>query len=293
MLLISHYQNFWLRSFWAFITSLLIILILNPWFIRCLKSYQVRQAVRDDGPQQHLKKTGTPTMGGLLILFSITLATLFWGDLSNRYIGLTLLTTLLYGAIGFIDDFRKVIKRNSKGLPARWKFFWQSVLAYSAPGPIFFFSAPTIVETHLFIPFIKTLLPLSGYFIVVVYFTDNCGSSNAVNLTDGLDGLAIFPVVLVATALGILAYFSGSVTNSGLAMPLIPHTDELMVFCSAMAGAGLGFLWFNAHPAEYLWGMSVRGSVLGVMAITVKVKKLFYLLWAGFLWRKLFRSLCK
>ena len=239
-----------LRGIFGVLTALVMSLWLGPHFIRKLSFYQIGQAVRDDGPQSHLSKAGTPTMGGALILICIAISTLLWADLSNRYVWVVLVVTGIFGAVGWVDDYRKVVEKNSRGLPARWKMFWQSVAGLGAAF-FLFFTAPSATETTLIIPFFKNVtLQLGPFFIVLAYLTI-VGSSNAVNLTDGLDGLAILPTVMVASALAVFAYLSGHATFAQyLLIPAVPGAGELVVFCAAIAGAGLGFLWFNTYPAQ-------------------------------------------
>ncbi|ROH84118.1 phospho-N-acetylmuramoyl-pentapeptide-transferase [Pseudomethylobacillus aquaticus] len=263
-----------LRAVMATLTGLLISFAVGPVLIRKLTHYKVGQSVRDDGPQTHLVKAGTPTMGGALILVSIAIATLLWADLSNRFVWVVLVTTLGFGIIGWVDDWRKVVHRNPKGLSAKAKYFWQSLIGLGVA--IYLFSTATSpTETQLIVPFFKNLiLPLGAVsFIVLTYFVI-VGSSNAVNLTDGLDGLAIMPTVMVSGALAIFAYVAGHLYFSKyLGMPYVPGAGELAVFCAAMVGAGLGFLWFNAYPAEVFMGdvgALALGAALGVVAVIVR-----------------------
>ena len=237
------FQYLTLRGMLGVLTALALALWLGPWMIRTLQLRQIGQAVRTDGPQSHLSKKGTPTMGGALILSAIAISTLLWADLSNRYVWVVLAVTLLFGAIGWVDDYRKVIEKNSRGLPSRWKYFWQSVFGLGA-AVFLYATAENPIETTFILPFIKdAVLPLGLGFIVLTYFVI-VGSSNAVNLTDGLDGLAIMPTVLVGGALGIFCYLSGHANFAQyLLIPYVPGAGELIVFCSAMIGAGLGFLW--------------------------------------------------
>ncbi|MBO9481239.1 MULTISPECIES: phospho-N-acetylmuramoyl-pentapeptide-transferase [Gammaproteobacteria] len=262
-----------LRGILGVLTALAMSLWLGPHFIRKLSFYQIGQAVRDDGPQSHLSKAGTPTMGGALILICIAISTLLWADLSNRYVWVVLLVTGIFGAVGWVDDYRKVVEKNSRGLPARWKMFWQSVAGLGAAF-FLFFTAPSATETTLIIPFFKNVtLQLGPFFVVLAYLTI-VGSSNAVNLTDGLDGLAILPTVMVASALAVFAYLSGHATFAQyLLIPAVPGAGELMVFCAAIAGAGLGFLWFNTYPAQVFMGdvgALALGAALGVVAVIVR-----------------------
>ena len=262
-----------LRGIFGVLTALIMSLWLGPHFIRKLSFYQIGQAVRDDGPQSHLSKAGTPTMGGALILICIAISTLLWADLSNRYVWVVLVVTGIFGAVGWVDDYRKVVEKNSRGLPARWKMFWQSVAGLGAAF-FLFFTAPSATETTLIIPFFKNVtLQLGPFFIVLAYLTI-VGSSNAVNLTDGLDGLAILTTVMVASALAVFAYLSGHATFAQyLLIPAVPGAGELVVFCAAIAGAGLGFLWFNTYPAQVFMGdvgALALGAALGVIAVIVR-----------------------
>jgi phospho-N-acetylmuramoyl-pentapeptide-transferase len=230
--------------------------------------------VRNDGPQTHLVKSGTPTMGGALILVAISVTTVLWADLTNRYIWLVLLTLLGYGAVGWVDDYRKVVHRNPKGLSAKTKYFWQSLIAVVVSVALLKM-ATTPAETQLIVPFFKTVaLPLGGAgFVILTYFVI-VGTSNAVNLTDGLDGLAILPTAMISGALAIFAYVAGNKVFAGyLGFPSIPGAGELVIFCAAMTGAGLGFLWFNAYPAEVFMGdvgALALGGALGLVAVIVR-----------------------
>lgn len=262
-----------LRGILGVITALFIALWVGPHMIHKLSVHQIGQSVRDDGPKSHLSKAGTPTMGGALILVAIGIATLLWSDLNNRYVWITLFVCTAFGAIGWVDDYRKVVEKNSKGLPARWKYFWQSVAAIVA-GLALYSTATLPQETELIVPFFKEVVfDLGPTFIVLTYFV-LVGSSNAVNLTDGLDGLAIMPTVLVAGALGIFAYVSGnSVFANYLHIPHVPGSGELIIFCGAMVGAGLGFLWFNTYPAQVFMGdvgALALGAALGIVAVIVR-----------------------
>ncbi|GAA0787474.1 phospho-N-acetylmuramoyl-pentapeptide-transferase [Marinobacterium sediminicola] len=262
-----------LRGIMGILTALGISLFLGPWLIRRLKEKQIGQAVRDDGPQSHLSKAGTPTMGGALILLSIAISTLLWSDLSSRYVWVTLIVTLIFGAVGWVDDWRKVVEKNPRGLPARWKYFWQSIGGIGA-AVVLYMTAQSPVETQLIVPFFKDVaLDLGIFFVVFTYFVI-VGSSNAVNLTDGLDGLAIMPTVMVAGALAVFAYLSGHVQFANyLHIPYVAGSGELIIFCGAIVGAGLGFLWFNTYPAQVFMGdvgaLSL-GAALGVIAVIVR-----------------------
>ncbi|WP_053979271.1 phospho-N-acetylmuramoyl-pentapeptide-transferase [Marinagarivorans algicola] len=270
-----------LRGILGVLTSLSICLFLGPWFIRKLVSLQIGQSVRNDGPQSHLSKQGTPTMGGALILFAIGVSVFLWSDLTNRYVWAVLFITFSYGAIGWVDDYRKVVEKNSKGLPAKWKYFWQSTAAFIV-AIFLYVTAQTPVETQLFIPFFKDIaINLGPAYLLVVYFVV-VGSSNAVNLTDGLDGLAIMPTVMVGAALGIIAYLVGNAKYAAyLHVPYIAGAGELIVFCAALAGAGLGFLWFNTYPAQVFMGdvgALALGGALGVIAIIVRHELVFFVM---------------
>jgi phospho-N-acetylmuramoyl-pentapeptide-transferase len=266
-------QYITLRSLLAAMTALLLTLFLGPWMIRKLRTLQIGQSVRDDGPKSHLSKSGTPTMGGVLILTTISLSTLFWSDLSNRFVWVVLLVTLATGVVGWYDDYLKVIKKNAKGLSGRWKLIWQSIIAFVAV--IFLYTtAMTPAETTLVIPFFKSIAWNMGWlFIPFAYFVI-VGTSNAVNLTDGLDGLAIMPTVMVGGALGIVAYVTGNINFSEyLFIPYIPGTGELTIFCGALVGSGIGFLWFNTYPAHVFMGdvgSLALGAALGVLAVIVR-----------------------
>ena len=263
-----------LRAVLAMLTALMISFIIGPAMIRKLTAYKIGQAVRDDGPQTHLVKAGTPTMGGALILVAMAISTLLWADLKNSYVWVVLATTIGFGAIGWVDDWRKVVHRNPKGLSARAKYFWQSLIG--AGVALLLASTATLpAQTELIVPFFKLVtIPLGAIgFAVLAYFVI-VGSSNAVNLTDGLDGLAIMPTVMVAGALAIFAYVAGHIVFARyLGVPYIPGAGELAVFCTALAGAGLGFLWFNAYPAEVFMGdvgALALGAALGVVAVIVR-----------------------
>ena len=271
-----------LRAVLATLTALAISLIAGPSMIRKLTEYKVGQAVRDDGPQTHLMKTGTPTMGGALILISIAISTLLWADLSNRFVWVVLATTLGFGAIGWVDDYRKVVHKNPKGLSAKAKFFWQSLIGI-AVAAILYKTHTSPAEITLIVPFFKHLvLPLSAVGFMLLTYLVVVGSSNAVNLTDGLDGLAILPTVMVAAALGIFAYVAGHLYFSRyLGVPYVAGAGELMVFCAALAGAGLGFLWFNAYPAEVFMGdvgALALGAALGIVAVIVRQEIILFIM---------------
>ena len=259
-----------LRAILAALTALAISLLVGPRMIRWLAEYQVGQRVRSDGPQTHLSKAGTPTMGGALILAAIVAATLLWADLANRFVWIVLLVTVAFGLVGFWDDYLKLVVGNSRGLIARYKYFWQSVAGLGAAFALYV-TAQSAPETTLYVPFFKhVLVPLGVLFVPLTYFVI-VGSSNAVNLTDGLDGLAIMPSVLVAGALGVFAYASGNVVFSGyLGIPYIAGAGEVLVICATIFGAGLGFLWFNTYPAQVFMGdigALALGAALGVISV--------------------------
>lgn len=262
-----------LRGILGALTALLISLWIGPTMIRRLASYKIGQVVRDDGPETHLSKTGTPTMGGALILIAVAVSTLLWSDLSNRQVLVALSVTLLFGAIGFVDDYKKLVHGNSKGLSAKVKYSWQTVFGLAA-AVYLYQSAQSPIETSLIIPFVKDLvIPLGAGFVVLAYLAI-VGTSNAVNLTDGLDGLAILPTVMVAGALGVFAYVTGNINFSDyLGIPYVAGVGELVVFCGALMGAGLGFLWFNTYPAQVFMGdvgALALGAALGVVAVLVR-----------------------
>nr|WP_205692540.1 MULTISPECIES: phospho-N-acetylmuramoyl-pentapeptide-transferase [Chromobacterium] len=271
-----------LRAVMAALTSLAISLLLGPWVIRKLTELKVGQAVRNDGPQTHLVKAGTPTMGGSLILLAITITTLLWADLSNKYVWLLLAVMLGTGALGFYDDWRKVVYKDPKGVSAKFKMAWQSAIAIGA-GVFLIATAKLPASTELIVPFFKTVAyPLGAVgFCVLTYFVI-VGTSNAVNLTDGLDGLAALPTVLVAAGLAIFAYVAGhAVFSKYLGLPFIPGAHEVVVFCAAMCGACLGFLWFNAYPAQVFMGdvgALALGAALGAVAVIVRQEIVLFLM---------------
>ena len=271
-----------LRALMAAMTSLMISFMVGPWMIRKLTSMKIGQSVRSDGPQTHLVKAGTPTMGGALILTSVAISTLLWGDLHNAYIWVVLFTTLGVGAVGWVDDYRKVVHRNPDGLSARAKMFWQSLIAL-AVGFFLWQHATLPAHTELIVPFFKHLVfPLGAFGFILLVYLVIVGSSNAVNLTDGLDGLAIMPTVMVASALAIFAYVAGHAEFSKyLGEPSIPGAGELAVFCAAIAGAGLAFLWFNAYPAEVFMGdvgALALGAALGAVAVIVRQELVLFIM---------------
>ena len=263
-----------LRTVLAAMTALMISFVAGPRVIRWLAEKKIGQAVRTDGPQTHLAKSGTPTMGGVLILIAITITTLLWADLSNRYVWVVLIVTIGFGAIGWVDDWKKVVYRDPKGLASRWKYFWQSVIGVIV-AVYLGMSATQPAQLVLIVPFFKTVAYPLGIvgFMILTYFVI-VGTSNAVNLTDGLDGLAIMPAVMVAAALAIFAYVAGNAVYAKyLFVPYVPGAGELCIFLGAMAGAGLGFLWFNAYPAEVFMGdvgALALGGALGTVAVIVR-----------------------
>lgn len=292
------------RAVFATMTAISIGLIAGPYVIRKLTEMKVGQAVRTDGPQTHLIKSGTPTMGGALILIAIGISTLLWSDLSNRFVWVVLIVTLGFGAIGWVDDYRKVVFRDPNGMASREKFFWQSIigiiaavyLAFSVSAPtntkvmeLFFawvqsgFSMDLPPKADLIIPFFKTLnYPLGVWGFIALTFCVIVGTSNAVNLTDGLDGLAIMPTIMVGSALGLFAYLTGHAGYSKyLLIPYISGAGELLIFCGAMAGAGLAFLWFNAHPAQVFMGdvgALALGGALGTVAVIVRQEVVLFIM---------------
>jgi phospho-N-acetylmuramoyl-pentapeptide-transferase len=271
-----------LRAVLACLTALVISFVVGPAVIRRLTAYKIGQAVRDDGPQSHFIKAGTPTMGGALILVSIGITTLLWADLQNRLVWIVFWVTLAFGAVGWIDDWRKVVQRNPKGLSAKMKFFWQSVIGVAAACYIAF-STHLPAQTEFIVPFFKQVAYPLGVvgFVGMTYFVI-VGTSNAVNLTDGLDGLAIMPTVMIGGALGIFAYVAGNaVFAKYLGFPYIPGAGELTVFCGALAGAGLAFLWFNAYPAEVFMGdvgALALGAALGTIAVIVRQEIVLFIM---------------
>ena len=264
------FQYLTLRAVLGVLTALAISLLVGPVMIRRLARLQIGQAVRDDGPQSHLCKAGTPTMGGAHILVAIGAGTLLWSDLGNRFVWVVLAVTMLFGAVGWADDYRKLVRGDSRGLPARYKYLWQSLIGLGA-ALFLYLSAASPAETRLIVPFFKDVaLEIGWIFVPLTYFVI-VGSSNAVNLTDGLDGLAIMPTVMVAGALGIFTYVTGHLGFANyLGFPYIAGVGEVAVFCGAIVGAGLGFLWFNTYPAQVFMGdvgALALGAALGVVAV--------------------------
>ena len=259
------------RTIYAMITALIVCFVLGPWMIRKLESLQARQVIRTDGPESHLQKQGTPTMGGVIILAAIIIPTLLWADLTNQYIWLTLFITIGYGIIGFVDDYKKIVKKDTKGLSARQKMFWQILLAGSVA--VYLFLSPGFSE-QLFFPLFKKFHPDLWIWFIPFATLVIVGASNAVNLTDGLDGLAIGPVAINAATYMLFSYIAGHATLSAyLQIPRVVGAGELAVLCGAMVGAGLGFLWYNSYPAEVFMGdvgsLSLGGT-LGTIAVLTK-----------------------
>lgn len=266
-------QYITVRGIFSVLTALGVSLLVGPILIRALKAKQIGQVIRDDGPQSHLSKAGTPTMGGVLILVGITVSTLLWSDLTNHYVWVLLLVTLAFGAVGWVDDYRKVFRKNAVGLPARWKYFWQSLIGIAA-AVVLYKSALGPAETQYILPFFKSVALDLGLFYIVISYFFIVGFSNAVNLTDGLDGLAILPSVLVGGALGAIAYLAGHVEfASYLQIPYVAGSGEVVIFAGGLLGAGLGFLWFNTYPAQIFMGdvgALALGAALGTMAIIAR-----------------------
>ena len=266
-------QYLTLRGIFAVVTALVISWVFGPAVIRKLNQLQMGQAIRGDGPQSHLSKAGTPTMGGALILLAVFISTLLWADLGNRYVWIVLGTTLTFGLVGWVDDYRKVVEKDPRGLPARWKYLWQSLFGLTA-ALVLYYTAQVPAETELIVPFFKNVaLAMGPFYILFAYFVI-VGTSNAVNLTDGLDGLAILPTVLVSGALGIIAYLTGNYQFANyLHIPFISRAGELLIITGALCGAGLGFLWFNTYPAMVFMGdigALALGAALGVIAVIVR-----------------------
>jgi phospho-N-acetylmuramoyl-pentapeptide-transferase len=262
-----------LRTIFGVLTSLFIALLVGPKMIDALAKFQIGQPIREDGPQSHFSKAGTPTMGGLLILVSIAISTLLWSNLSNRFVWIVLATTVMFGAVGWYDDYLKLVRRNSKGLAARYKMLWQSVGALGAALALYY-TAQSPSETQLIVPFVKSIAIDLGWMYFVVVYCVIVGTSNAVNLTDGLDGLAVLPTVMVAAALIVFAYVAGNIKFAHyLSVPYVYGVGEICVFCGAIVGAGLGFLWFNTYPAMVFMGdigALALGAAIGTVAVTVR-----------------------
>lgn len=290
------FQYITFRAVMAAMTALLIGILAGPWVIRRLAALKIGQPVREYAMQSHLIKSGTPTMGGVLILISITVSTLLWFDWTNRFVWIVMLVTLGFGAIGWVDDWRKVVNKDPEGMPSREKYFWQSLIGLVAALYLAFSVSETTnvrvlglfidwvrsgfdmnlpPKANLLVPFVKEIsYPLGVFGFVLMTYLVIVGSSNAVNLTDGLDGLAIMPVVMVGSALGVFAYVTGNTVYARyLFLPHIPGSGELLIFCAAVAGAGLAFLWFNAHPAQVFMGdvgALALGGALGTIAVIVR-----------------------
>lgn len=276
---VIHYLT--LRTILSALSAFIFALWWGPLVIAWLQKRQMGQQVRQDGPETHYHKAGTPTMGGVLILLAVSAASLLWSDWQNHYCWVVLLVMLGFGLIGWVDDYIKVIKKNTGGLPGRWKYFYQSCIGLLAVIYLYM-TATTPAQTQLALPFFKDLLiPLGGFYLILSYFVI-VGASNAVNLTDGLDGLAILPTVLVSAALGVFAYLAGHAEFAHyLMIPHIPGAGELCIFCGALVGAGLGFLWFNAYPAQVFMGdvgSLALGAVLGVIAIIVRQEIILFIM---------------
>ncbi|WP_068544870.1 phospho-N-acetylmuramoyl-pentapeptide-transferase [Thalassotalea crassostreae] len=276
---VFHYLTF--RAIVATLTALVASLYFGPKLIRYLQTMQIGQTVRDDGPESHLSKSGTPTMGGILILGTILLSVLLWADLSNSYVQVVLFVTVSFGLIGFVDDYRKVIRKDPNGLIARWKYFWQTVAGLGTAIYLYAISNDA-TGTALLIPFVKDVMPQLGLFYIVFTYFVIVGTSNAVNLTDGLDGLAIVPTILVAGAFAVFAYVTGNSNFSAyLNLPHIREVSELVIVCTSIVGAGLGFLWFNTYPAQVFMGdvgSLALGAILGVIAVLVKQELVLFIM---------------
>ncbi|EPJ0400038.1 phospho-N-acetylmuramoyl-pentapeptide-transferase [Providencia rettgeri] len=261
------------RAIVGLLTALAIALWMGPHLIAYLQKMQIGQVVRNEGPESHFSKRGTPTMGGLLILFSITVSTLLWVRLDNPYVWCVLLVLVGYGIVGFVDDYRKVVRKDTRGLIARWKYFWQSVIALIVAFSMYAIGKDT-PATQLVVPFFKDVMPQLGMLYILLTYFVIVGTSNAVNLTDGLDGLAIMPTVFVAAGFALVAWATGNVNfASYLHIPFLPHAGELVIVCTAIVGAGLGFLWFNTYPAQVFMGdvgSLALGGALGTIAVLLR-----------------------
>ncbi len=269
------------RAIMGALTALIMSFVLGPVVIRRLITRQIGQTVRTDGPQSHLPKAGTPTMGGALILAAITISTLLWGDLGSAYVWIVLGVTVAFGVIGWVDDYRKLVLQDPEGMPARWKFLSQSVAGLIV-AVLLYRMADTPIETALLIPYVKDVaIPLGAGFVILTYLVI-VGTSNAVNLTDGLDGLAVMPSVMVSGALGIFAYAAGNLIFANyLGIPYVAGAGEIMVFCAALSGAGLGFLWFNTYPAQVFMGdigALALGAALGTVAVIVRQELVLFIM---------------
>jgi phospho-N-acetylmuramoyl-pentapeptide-transferase len=272
-----------MRAILSALTALVLSFAVGPLLIQRLTQQHIGQQIRKLGPESHLLKAGTPTMGGALILLAIALSTLLWADLTNRFVWIVLIVTLAFGVVGFVDDYKKLVLGNSEGLRPRAKYFWQSVAAIGAAAALYLTADNPAVEHALLIPYLKNVtIPLGtiAYFIFTYFVI--VGSSNAVNLTDGLDGLAIMPAVMVGAALGVIAWAAGNVVfSSYLGIPYVPGAGEMLVFCAALAGAGLGFLWFNTYPAQVFMGdigALALGAALGLVAVVVRQELVLFIM---------------
>jgi phospho-N-acetylmuramoyl-pentapeptide-transferase len=275
------FQYLTLRAILGTLTALVMALVLGPGIIRRLSLHRVGQVVRDDGPQSHLSKAGTPTMGGMLIIISVLISAVLWSDLTSRYVWLVMIVTLGFGAIGYWDDYRKLVLKHSRGMPARQKYLLQSLLGLGAAAYLYS-TAVLPAETQLVIPFFKNFYIALGPFFILLTYLVIVGSSNAVNLTDGLDGLAIMPAVMISGALGVFAYATGNIQFANyLAIPYVPGVGEIVVYCGALVGAGLGFLWFNTYPAQVFMGdvgALALGAALGIIAVLVRQEIVFFVM---------------
>ncbi len=272
-----------MRAILSALTALVLSFAAGPYLIQRLAMQRVGQQIRELGPESHLPKAGTPTMGGALILLAVAISTLLWANLSNRFVWIVLLGMLFFGVVGFVDDYKKLVVRNSKGLSARSKFFWQIVGALGAAVAFYATADNPDVEHALLIPYFKSVsigLGAIGYVLFTTVVV--VGASNGVNLTDGLDGLAIMPAVLIGAALGVFAYAAGNVIYAGyLGIPYVAGSGELLVFCAALAGAGLGFLWFNTYPAQVFMGdigALALGAALGLVAVAVRQELVLFIM---------------
>ena len=279
------FNYFTFRAILATLTSLVFILFFGKTFIRFIAKQKYGQIIRDEGPQSHLEKKGTPTMGGLLILFSIVFSCLCWGDLSNKYLLVSMAVTFLFGVIGLIDDYLKLLYLNSKGLSGRSRLLWEILVALSASSLIYYF-ASSAEETSLFLPFFKDFALQLGIWFILFSALVLVATANAVNLTDGLDGLAIMPSVMVAAGMGIIAYISGNaILSDYLNVPYLFYSTEIVIFCGALVGAGIGFLWFNTYPAQIFMGdvgsLSL-GAALGIIAVSIRQEFILVLMGGGF-----------
>ncbi|MGL4859937.1 MAG: phospho-N-acetylmuramoyl-pentapeptide-transferase [Enterobacteriaceae bacterium] len=285
--LVQYYSGFNVFSYLTFraivslLTALAISLWMGPKLIAWLQKLQIGQVVRNDGPESHFSKRGTPTMGGVMILVSIVISILLWAQLSNAYVWYVLLILLGFGAIGFVDDYRKVVRKDTAGLIARWKYFWQSVIALVAAFGLYAMGKDT-AATQLVVPFFKDIMPQLGLFYILLTYFVIVGTGNAVNLTDGLDGLAIMPTVLVAAGMALVAWATGNVKFAAyLHIPYIRHAGELVIVCTAIVGAGLGFLWFNTYPAQVFMGdvgSLALGGALGIIAVLLRQELLLLIM---------------